>query len=142
MLFIAAAAEQAGSDAELTESVFEARRRLGLPEDTSTLEPTLALAYAEELANNERWAELTTTLDRLHEQRAQLSYDDFVRLASVRARQSFALAGIDAALGVLRDARWELETSDARQPIDQVAAELLELGRNFDRAVLAYEGVY
>lgn len=142
VLFIAAAATRAGSDAELTKSVFEARRRLGLPEDTAALEPPLALSYAEELANNERWTELSPTLDRLHEQRAQLSYEDFVRLASVRARQSFALAGIDAALGVLRDARWELETSEARQPIDQVAAELLELGRNFDRAVLAYEGVY
>ena len=142
VLFIAAAAEQAGSTADVMASVFEARRRLGLPEDTSTLEPELALAYAEELANSERWNEVHPTLEQLHGQRGQLNYEDFVRLATVRARQSYALAGIDAALSVLRDARWELESSEARQPLDRVAAELLEQGRNFERAMLAYEGVY
>jgi len=142
VLFVAQAAVSAGVDAEVDPAVFEARRRLGLPEDGLLMPVSMALTYAAELAATERWQELTPVLKRLHNERALLELAAFVELGRLRAEQTFALAGIAAALDVLRDTRWELERPEDRLALDRVAAALLERVRDYNGAVLAYEGVY
>ncbi len=141
-LFTSAQGKMTAEVEVFEEVALEARRRLGLALDLQKLDPVLRLELAAEYLREGRLEEATPVLAALHSLRADLSRADFLRLAKLRAEHAFALAGLDSALDVLRDARWEIEERDDRQPLDVAAAGLLERARRYDRAFLAYEGIY
>jgi hypothetical protein len=141
-LFVAAIGRKSELADAFEEPSLEARRRLGLELDVSSLEAPLRLELVEEYLREDRLDEATPLLETLHAERVDLEHEQFIRLARLRAAHTNALVGVDAALDVLRDARWELEDREDRQPLDMAAAELLERARRYDRAFLAYEGIY
>jgi tetratricopeptide (TPR) repeat protein len=144
VLFVAAEAERAGSPAALGRMARAARLELGLLVDLEADDVT----DVERVEVAEGWvAEGKTSAARpvladLHARRTELLVSLRPRTAVAWARCLYAEDGLENALAALREARPAISDHDQRQPLDLLAAELLEGERQFTRAMAAYEGRY
>ena len=121
--------------------------RLGLdtlgeesPEVTDA--PLGRLEQAREAWNRDDLAGAYTALSPLITDPRGLTESDHTDALGLWARCLEQLEGLEVALGVLRDARPELEALENRMRLDVLAAELYEAHGMFDEAVDAYGGTY
>lgn len=144
VLFVAAEAERAGSDAPLGPLARTARMALGLEVDLTTDDATDVerVEIAETYLELGDWLAAKPILADLHTRRTQVHPTLRQRAALAWGRCLYLDAGLEAALSVLREARPVIEDEIERLALDLMAAELLEGERQFARAVEAYEGRY
>jgi hypothetical protein len=144
VMFVAAEAARAGSDAALGRLARAARLDLGLAVDLDTADTT----DEERVEVCERWlaegrvVAARPVLQVLHGRRTELPATLRPRAALAYARALHSEAGLEPALLALREGRAAIADPAERRSLDLLAAELLESAEQFQRAVAAYEGRY
>lgn len=144
VLFVVAEAERAGSNADLGSTARKARLSLGLLVDLSSDEITdqERLEVCEAWLVEGRHSDARSTLSDMHTRRHSLHESLRPRAAVAWGQCLYAENGLESALAALREARSAIPVNADREPLDLLAADLLEQERQFVRAVAAYEGRY
>ncbi|MEO0650268.1 MAG: tetratricopeptide repeat protein [Planctomycetota bacterium] len=143
VMFVAAEAERAGSEADLGPMARRARLQLGLLVDLDADVPAVErIEICERWVSEGRFPAARPTLSELHAGREDLPAPLRPRAALAWARCLYDENGLEAALAALREARATIAVQADRAPLDLLAADLLERERQFQRAMHAYEGRY
>jgi hypothetical protein len=143
VLMICARADELGFGESLAGAEAEARTHLGLPvTGIQGLDAAINLSRGEAHLSERRWDAAREVLRGVYRDRAQLTPDEYVRLAEAYARTLHRLGHEEAAVDVVRVLLRDLAKEGQRRQLYLLAADLYENRQNprFDLAVEALKG--
>ncbi len=144
VLFIHKEAEPEARTARMLGYWHEARQRLGLEarHSAGAADVVERIEAGEDLLESGEAQRAATLFEALLALRGTLDEEPSARITAGWARCLEARGDLEAAIDVLRRARPEYATLEARRRLDLAAAGLFEKHERFDLSVEAYRGIY